>query len=310
VRAFSTLRHAVTALPGGYTNVAVNTTLATAAETATGRLWFFSSFTGQWVPVPADVTTTGNAELAWNGGLVATTTGYRAFNARSGRFVPLATTGTAITHVDQNSSIIAVEEGSRFSVFEPRREAWLPAPRAGPGFLNVRIWRTAVLAVDGQDAYGFASLGGTLEAVAIQGAIVDVNANSESLRIATANSLWAFGGTSELTTYAQFPEFRRLWQHGSPLDVTLADAPGGVAALGLALGVVAPIHLPFGELLLDPNLLLAVPMPALDADGRAQLRIPLPDDPSLAGHEAFLQALVVPPARAPFLTRLAHASIW
>jgi hypothetical protein len=307
--AFSALTGTVAPLPGAFGQVGANTTTAAAVDQQTGRPHLFSAFTGTWSPAPADALPNVLPEQTWNAALVTTTTGFKAFSARSGRFVALAPGATPVQHVDANSAILAVSDASAVHVFEPRREVWLSAPRGGSGPMQTRIWRTTFLGIDGQDLFGFGASSGTLEKTTVTGAIADFNANSESLRVATASTLLGFAGVADLTTSAQFPEFRRQQPRGAPLGLHVAAPPSSFCAAVLGLRAGAPIPLPVGEFLIDPSALFPFPFPPVDLEGRSALPIAVPDDAALAGLQVLFQVAVMPPAGQAYLTRLAAVTI-
>lgn len=308
--AFSALTGTVAPLPGTFAQVGANTTTAAAVEQQNGRPHLFSAFTGSWAPAPADALPNVLPEQTWNAALVTTTTGYKAFSARSGRFVTLAPGTSPVQHLDANSAILVVSDASAVHVFEPRREVWLSAPRSGNGPVQTRIWRTTFLLIDGQDLFGFGALSGTLEKTTVTGAIVDFNANSESLRVASASTLLGFAGVADLTTSAQFPEFRRQQPRGAPLGLHVAAPPSSTCAAVLGLKVAAtPIPLPLGEFLIDPSALFPFPFPPVDPEGRSVLPIAVPDDPALAGMQVLFQVAVTPPAGQAYLTRLTGVTI-
>ena len=272
------------------------------------QLYLYTPLTGQWTAAPAGTPAVLPA-MTWNGALVATPGAYAAYSGRSGQFIPLAATPTA-TFVDSNSSVMAMEDQSNLYVFEPRREVWLTQPKVNAAPLTVSIWRTTLLAVDGSTVHGFGSFAGEIESYTLPGGPTETGANSESLRAGVGTLLVAFGGTPDLVTLYQFPEFRRIFAAGSDLGLQLHGAAGAAALAFAGRRATTPIAVPgLGTLFLDPLLLLPIPLGALPADGRAAASLAVPDDLALRGAEVLFQAVVAPPVGTPYLTRTASVGL-
>jgi hypothetical protein len=272
------------------------------------QLYLYSPLTGQWTAAPAG-TPPVLPNTTWNGALVNTPGSYSAYSGRTGQFFPLPVTATA-TFVDGNSSVMAIEDATRLYIFEPRRETWLSVAKVNAAPLTVSIWRTTLLAVDGATVHGFGTFAGEIESFALPAPPTESGANSESLRAGVGSRLAAFGGTPDLVTLYQFPEFRRIFVVGSTLELQLHGAPSSAALAFLGRRAASPINVPpLGTLLLDPLLLLPLPLGALPADGRVRATLAVPDDPSLLGSEVFFQGVVVPPAGTPYLTRMASVGL-
>src|SRR5690606_28457908 len=162
VAAYSTLRGTFTTLPLPNPNPLVNATVAAAMDTQSKALWLYSAYTGQWYRAPQGAAAT-LPNLARNAAFVYGS-GNRnwAFSARSGRFVPIDLTGATV-FVDASSSLVAATTGTTLHVFEPRREVWLSTTLAGNPPVDVRIWRTCLVAFSDQEAAGFGVEHGSLE---------------------------------------------------------------------------------------------------------------------------------------------------
>ena len=304
LHAYSAHTGTIATRPGAHTNASSANAVA-AAQDAQGSLHLYSALAAIWQPAPSAAT--AMPWLAGNAVLLQSAAGWAAFSARGGRIVPLpGVTSTATPHVDPQSSILALEDATHLHVFEARRDAWLSMAHAGRQPLMVRIWRTTLLAWDGVRAIGFGVQEGELEALAVAAPLLDLTASSESGRVAAGNQLIGFAAVGDLSSLWQMPEFRRTFVRGAELELQLAATPGAIAGGVLALApLVVPRPLPpLGPLLVDTSAVLPLPLSAVDADGRAFARFFVPDDPALAGMELFLQAVVVPAAGSPYLTRL------
>lgn len=305
VGSFSPFLGSVALLPVAASVVGNNDGVAAAVDALSSRLYLFSTLTGAWVTAPRDSVVAIPAFL-WCGALVKSATGYYAYAGRTGRFVPLAASAAAVAWTDSNSSVMAVEDGNTLSVFEPRREVWLSVQKVNAGPLVVRIWRTTLLAVDGSTVHGFGTFEGTLESYTLPAVPTEINANSESVRAGVGTTLALFGGTPDLVTLYQFPEFRRAFVAGSNLEIQVHGAPGAPAWAAFGFLAPAPVSIPtLGELFLDANTLAIVPLGTLPADGRVRQSFFVPDVPALRRLEACFQGIVAPTSGTPYLTRLA-----
>ena len=305
VGSFSPFLGSVALLPVAASVVGNNDGVAGAIDALSSRLYLFSTLTGAWVTAPRDAVV-AIPSFIWCGALVKSTTGYYAYAGRTGRFIPLVASPSAVAWVDVNSSVMAVEDGNTLSVFEPRREVWLSVQKVNTGPLLVRIWRTTLLAVDGTTVHGFGTFEGTLESYTLPAAPIEINANSESLRAGVGTTLACFGGTPDFVTLYQFPEFRRVFTAGSNLEVQLHGAPGASTWMVLGFMAPAPVSIPtLGELFISANSFAIVPLGTLPADGRVSQRLFIPDEPALRRLEACFQGIVAPVSGTPYLTRLA-----
>lgn len=298
------------ALTGGTAPAPITSANAVANETvgaaldAAGRLWMFSAFTGRWHAAPADAKVSLPITVR-NGALLAGSGRVLAFSSRSGRFVPLTASSAAVLHANTRSSVLAVQDGARLAVFEPRRETWIETELASPAPLSVKIWRTTMVATGATHAYGFSAVHGTLEGVKLPGAVLDHRASSEVGVLVTTGAVLGFGAVSDLTTLAQYPEFRRMLTRGITLDLHVSGPPGGNAVAFAGRPVATPFALPFGDVLLDVRgVLLEIPIGTIRSAGSALRRLAVPDDPSLAGARVGFQAIIVPGGSSPYLTRL------
>ncbi|MCB9888805.1 MAG: hypothetical protein H6836_04450 [Planctomycetes bacterium] len=308
VHCFGAVAGTVATWRGASTRLATSPTVAEVRD-ASGGGALFSALTGTWTALPASLTGNDVVALGSTGALVPVPGGHAAFSARTGSYHTLPTTPTSRAFVEAQSAIMAVVDTRSLHVFDARRAAWTTAPVSDGSTLAVRFWRTALVAIDGSRALGFGSMHGRIDTVPLGGPMVEFAANSESARVTTATSLFAYSTTPLLSTPWQFPEFRRTFVGGAMLDLHLA----GVRAQGiafLAAGVTTPFELPgLGTLYLDPRLLSNATL-SLDArSGTSGIAVAVPDHPALRGIEVFAQALVLPITGAPFVSELASVRV-
>lgn len=309
VGAYSPFHGTVATAPAIASADASNQGVAAVVDANATRLFLFSTLTGTWVQAPANAVVT-LPDMIWCGALLRTNTGFLAFSGRSGRFVALPASAGAIKWIDNNSSVLAVEDGNTLHVYEPRRETWLQVAKSSSAPWTVRIWRTTLLAIDGATVHGYGTLSGQIESYTLPAPPTEFNANSESVRAGVGTTLALFGATPDCVTLYQFPEFRRVYATGAQLEVQLHGAPGS-AVWGLLSSIAAvPLSLPpYGELLLDTASLSATSLGTLPADGRVTWTFVVPDLAVLRGLEPAFQGLVQPVSGTPYLTRMASVRL-
>lgn len=309
---YSALLSSMQVLHGATTSSAVNATLGAVLGAGTGAPHLFSAMSGIWVQAPSGVDA-ALPLLARNGALLQDTPGQRviAFTPRGDRFVARAVSTNASLHVNSGSSVLAVEDDAHLAVFEPRRGVWLQAPLSPTDRpLDLRIWRTVLVAAGDQTAFGYSAESGELERSTFAGNLIEPRASSEVGALLTDTEVLAFAAVPDLHTDAQFPEFRRMFGRGATVDLH-AHGPAGAlvgAVSGFAQGT--PTVIPgLGEFLLDPNGIVPVPLGSLDADGTTALRLPIPDLSALRGVELGFQAVVLPVGSPAYLTRASSLRI-
>lgn len=261
----------------------------------------FSALTGNWHAAPNDALPM-LPMVGTTSALLPTATGFRAFSARTGAFVPLSATA-GIPAIGTATAPCVVSTATDLHCFDARRDVWLREPRSGPGVLNPQVWRTTVLAIDGTDAIGYGTQAGAIERTALGGPPVAFRASSESSTVVTGNAVHAHSALPLPASLVQFPGFRRVFARGATFRLHLRLLPGEVAFLAGGLQAPSPVPVPgLGELLLDPQALATVLLlPEPDAD-RAAFALPVPDVPALAGQRLWFQALVLPPGGRAWLT--------
>ena len=305
--AYSALRAAISTQSIVAANADVTTCVA-AVVPKSGRLRLYSAITGAWQLAPSGTANIVPA-LARQAALVKSGSTWSAFSARSGRFVPRQVSASAQEFVDSKSSLVAIVEADKLHVFDPRRETWLDV--ATKSRVKIRLWRTTLVAHDDNRAFGYGSQAGEIESIALPGSVTSINASSECARISTAKSILAYSAVPDLTSMAQFPEFRRIATYGAAHGMQLRGEARAAVVLAMAGTAKNAIRIPvWGTLFLSPQSLIALPAPApVSSEGRLVLTVPVPDSAGLRGVELFFQALVVPPSGTVYLTRLCNVMI-
>lgn len=301
---YSAERNEAALLPGAAASSGVADLVAWARPVVGAAPWFFSAVTGRWIEGPQGLTT--DPLLTTTSAAAPTAAGVVAFSPRTGRFVPLAEPGAQLAGNPSSAPLVAIGATTAHA-FDARVDRWVSRPRAATGPVTPQIWRTAALLLDGGAALAFAAQTGAWSEQTLPGPVTSLRANSESLRLATANDVFAWSALAGAGWFAQFPEFRRAQPTDAPATWFAAAPPGGglvVPAIGLP--ATAPIALPgLGVLLLAPGDAVLLPPFALAADATVVAQLPMPSAWPLLGAELGLQAACLPATNAPYLTELA-----
>lgn len=303
-RGYSAMANAAALLPGVVASSGVAELVAWVRPTASAAPWFFSACTGAWIEGPMGLVT--DPLLTTTGAAAPTANGCVAFSPRTGRFVPLAEPGAQLAGNPSSAPILAIG-AAQAHAFDARVDRWRSTPRAATGPVVPQIWRTTALLLDGGAGLTFAAQTGEWTRQALPGAITSLRANSESLRIATANDVFAWSALAGAGWFAQYPEFRRVQPADAPAT-WWCDAPpgGGFVVPCLGLPNAAPTPLPgLGDLLLRPADAIVLPARALAAAAPSVDQLPMPSAWPFVGAELGLQVVCLPAAAAPYITELA-----
>lgn len=313
VIAYSGLIGTAAAAPvAGATN-ALSVSIAASVDAGNSALRLYSALLGTWFNAPA-AAQIALPELARAGALLTDGgTQWWGFSSRFGTFVPHASGANPTRWIGNESSIVAVESDTSLACFDARRNAWVAVPVvAAQRPIDIRIWRTSLVAHFPQTGQllGFGALNGEFESAPINGALVNIRANSEVGLVHTTTGLHGYAAFPDLGTEVQFPEFRRLTAIGAPFTIRMIGEAN--AAHGIVVGVPdsQDTAVPgLGVLRLVPASIVAFPPAALDANGRYALPLTIPASPALRGLEFGFQAVVVPGAGTPYLTQLSTLRI-
>ncbi len=275
--------------------------VAYAIDAGTGLAHCFSAITGQWYAPPGDVLPV-TPQITTTSALLTTSTGTRAFSARTGAFVPLVAANLTLLG---NSSVAVAGAWNTTDLFafDARTDQWKGLSRATTGPMILQIWRTAMFAVDGTMVAGFGTQDGEWSTTTMPEAYVAGRANSESSRIVTANYILAHAAVAELTSAAQFPDFRRVFPAGATLRLYLPIGAGDLALLASGLFAATPTPVPgFRTLVLEPSTIATILILPPPGSVRTEIQLPIPASPWLVGTEWAFQALVAPQTGAAYLT--------
>lgn len=273
--------------------------VAWVGDAANGPPWFFSALTCTWHQAPANVLP-GDPTLSTTAAACLTPTGCVAFSPRTNTFVALADPGVALAANPSSAPLVAIG-ATTLHAFEARTGRWIDTARAGSGQVTSQIWRTGAVLFDGNTAFGFGTPAGSWSATTLPGPVTGLRANSESVRVQTANAVFAWPAIGTLSWFAQFPEFRRV----QPADATARfaiDLPaGGFALVGIGVASASPLPLPgLGELLLAPTGITVLPVAGTAAGTPVVVALP-PATTLPSNFELAAQAAVWPPGGIPYL---------
>jgi len=300
---YSAERNEIALLPGQAASSGVADLVAWARPAIGAAPQFFSAVTGRWIEGPPGLTV---PLLTTTAAAALTAAGVVAFSPRTGRFVALAEPGAQLAGNPSSAPLIAIGATS-VHAFDARIDRWVSRPLAATGPVTPQIWRTTALLLNGGIALAYAAQTGAWSAQTLSGPLTSLRANSECLRLTTANEVLAGSALAGAGWFAQFPEFRRVQPADAPVTWFAAAPPGGgLIAPALGLPAAGPIALPgLGALLLAPDDTLLLPPVTLAANATIVARLPMPSAWPLLGAELGLQAVCLSTTNAPYLTELA-----
>lgn len=273
------------------------------ADVNTREVSVYSVATGQWLPVPPSALPELPPSTAPAGSdaslLLRDSNGVLAFSGRTGAFVPLAGSGLL-----RLNGMLAVDPDA-VHAFDARTDRWLSAPIAG-ALSNLERNHSGFVTVSGHRAVAFSVATGQLEALDLPEPIANLGyyVLDGGAFVRTANRIVGFRGTPTLRTGATFPEGALGTSPGSTFRCQAVVGEGALALLALSADANLSLPLPpFGDLWLDPA--TAVPFEVV-APAAGELRVRsgfvVPDLAALRGTEWALQALVLPPQGAAYLS--------
>lgn len=227
--------------------------------------------------------------------IVPTAGGYEALSARHGTWVSLTTTTPGSVQAPSTGSTFVANEnnGATLHVFDARLNRWATAVGQGP--MTTKISRHTLMAHDGLSGFGFGQPSGEwfVEPLTAAPSVFDTASSIGTLR--HGNLLSVYSVQASFTYTGRYPEFTQAINLGNTLTLhQLAPAD----SLLVQLFGSDPAYLsvpPFGTLYIEPSGLGWNVWPRLvDADGYLEMRIAIPNQPSLVGAQLHLQNLVVP----------------
>lgn len=311
VRGYSPLRQ-TTAMLHEPTSVRVAGTDVAHVVTTGGRTWAWSSTTGTWHAAPA--ASTGATPTATTTTVaVDTATDCHAFDARNGQWVALGRPLQLLT-ANPSSAPLLGHDATTLWAFDTGRGRWRGVPRTSTTAPIYGIWRTSAIVLDGLSAHAIGAQHGewsSHQLPASSAGNITPHANSEVAFLSAGNLVAAAAMLPEISSWQQFPHFRRVQPLGAPLafSATLAAGAAAVAALGAGSDAVAVPGL--GELFVDPAAAVLTAIPPSPNAHTTALEWALPAAPQLLGATLCAQLFVVPPApAAPWLSSPATVQIW
>lgn len=269
----------------------------------------FSATTANWHAAPSDAALT-TPLLASVGAWFSRPAGPCAFSAQTGAFLTLASP-SAVPLANPSSAILAAYDAQALHALDVRTDGWrtvaLAASTTPP---MVQIWRTTLQAVAGNTAYGFGAQSGTWATIHLPEGFATGRANSESGQLITSARVLAYSALGELTSWPQFPMFRRILAIGACANLQLPLGSTDLALLAIGWPT-APQFLPgLGELLLQPSTAAVVPMLPPVGEPMATVTLQVPPLHEAIGLRLVAQALPLRAARAPYLSESLELHLW
>lgn len=261
----------------------------------------YSSMRNRWDPVAVAPGSAAymNAVALVTVDPAGTVTGW---SQRGSGFVT-ATTGpvdavTVGTNPPNTPETIWLRAGNTMWTFNPRTEAWRSVTTAAPASL-IRAHYQVILAQDGTNAYGFDIWNDAWSVEPLIGGYVGGSGQVQSGYVNDGTVIHAYGGFGALAMLGEFPDFYRAATAGMPLRHDVLADPGTFVVL---LASVAPAYavLPFGTLLIDPNVMATLMIATAPPSGVLTHTMFVPS--GATGTEWFFQALVLGGPSGLYLT--------
>ncbi|MCA8963263.1 MAG: hypothetical protein KDC48_00175 [Planctomycetes bacterium] len=263
------------------------------AQTAANSYHAFSCMTNTWAAAPGGNYST--TYTTYNGVILIESSGaMQGFSANRGTWTQQVAP-PADTYYRHKAAFCA-RSGTRLDAFNGRTGEWATVTTAAPA--TVTVFDMAVMADDGQAVYCYDCYRSDWSRQVCGAAQSQLR--DECAYVYDGTTVFTWSGSSQISEWANMPEYWRVLARGGRMNVSLAAEPNSFAFAAIA-PARANLMTPFGTLLVDPNsaVTLGLVVPPL---GTAQLAIDIPDDPWLSGLTFFMQAAVMTPAATIYLT--------
>lgn len=314
-RCFSTARpHFLAAYPVGLSAVLSSAQVAVALDAQGRPEAVYSSYLGQWHPVPAGLEnstphlTATSVILEFPGG------GLAANSMRSTQWAAQVTPPLGFAQAGasppQLAETFVAQGGNTLYAFNPLTEAWRSVATNAPASLR-RAHHHVILCGDGTQAYAFSNWTDRWATAPVALPLNSSNSNTQvqAAYARDAANVYAYSGVGQLGLMPEFPHYYRSATLGSPFRLDLAAEPGAACLLAIA---PAGAELPLGSagtLRLDLGTMNLLAQAAVPASGSFALLMQIPDDPSLRGLELHFQAACINPQGVLYLTNAVVATM-
>jgi hypothetical protein len=292
---FSGVRGAFSAvLMGVFPTISVNQSVGFAEGAPS---FAYSPILNQWTLCPSAFL---SAVLVRHTVVIVRGDGYEAFEARTGTWSFQPTAVFNVYDANPQGAIFVAFDTNALRVFDAKLADWVSISTVGTATLNT--WRQLVVAQDGVEAFGHCFNSNVWDRHPIQGTVVETKANSSVARVLTTTNLYSYCGVGSLINWSRYPDHTRFQLRGEPLRFQLVAPAGSSVVFGVSQrGARIPLGA-VGTLFIDPNGMTLLPWTPVPGNGRLDVAIPLPSDPSWNAVQLHIQALVQPPAAPAWLT--------
>ncbi|MBK8974774.1 MAG: hypothetical protein IPM29_02505 [Planctomycetes bacterium] len=287
------------ALPGF--TVDADTGAALAVELPSGDYHAFSCMTNSWERAPAGNYTA--TFVTYNGAILVDASGtLQGFSANRGTWTTQHAP-VADSYYDHKAAFCA-RSGNRLDTFNGRTGQWATVTTAAQA--TVTCFDMSVIALDGQFAYCYSCYSDDWSSQACAATRSQLRDECAWCYDGTTVNVWS--GSSQVSEWANIPEYWRILARGGRLHYDVAAEPGAAAILAIGANL-ANIPTPFGTLRIDPSAIVFVPL-TIPAMGTASLSVTVPDLPSLRGVTLFAQGIFTNPnSRSIYLSGYFESTI-
>lgn len=278
------------ALTGGHV-VSTSYGAALALSLTTGDYLAFSCLTNEWVQSPPG--SWAASFVLYNAVVLVDFSGtLHGFSGNRGTWTSQPAP-VANTYAAQKAAFCA-QSGLRLDAFDGRSGRWHSLTTANPAILTA--FDMSVMADDGQNLYCWSCYKdgwSTTPCAAVQKQLRDECAYGYD-----GTSVHVWSGSSQVSEWANLPEYWRILARGGRLRYVVGGAPGELAFVVLSTQS-ADVPSPWGTVYVDPSVAVAIPIviPPTGVDGFGTT---VPDTPALSGLAIYAQGLFFSPALGGF----------
>lgn len=278
------------ALTGGHL-VTTSYGAALALSLTNGEYLAFSCLTNEWVQAPPG--SWAASFVMYNAVVLADISGtLHGFSVNRGEWTsqPAPVANTYAVH----KAAFCAQSGLRLDAFNGRTGRWCTLTTAGPAVLTA--FDMSVVADDGQHLHCWSCYRddwSTTPCVAMQKQLRDECAYGYD-----GATVHVWSGSSQVSEWANLPEYWRILARGGRLRYVVGGAPGELAFVVLSTQR-ANLPSPWGTVHVDPSVAVAIPVviPPAGVDGFGTI---VPDSPALSGLVLYAQGLFFSPALGDF----------
>ncbi len=227
---------------------------------------------------------------------------HHGFAGRTGEWASQATSAATTSLAPSSGDMFVAFDGTDTHLFDPILVRWFTYEGVDMSQTH-DLWRQTFMATDGTRAYGYGLMNKEWTSIPIQGAVLDLDANSSCGFVTTTTHLYPYSANGSLSTLSRYPEFSRLQPLSVPVRLMQA-APAGSTVLSMF--ATRSDNLPFqpyGTLHIDGGTIFSfIPLGMVPASGLLDTSLDLSFMPALQGTVLHIQNIISAPNGSRWLT--------